>query len=713
MKQIIQSFKTGKTILEDVPSPLVKRGHILIKSTYSLVSLGTERMLVEFGKSNLISKARQQPEKVKMVLDKVKSDGIFPTLEAVFNKLEQPIPLGYCNVGKVIAIGEGVSEFSIGDRVASNGPHAEIVCVPTNLAAQIPENVSDEEACFTVIGAIGLQGIRLINPTFGETVVVSGLGLIGLISAEILFANGCRVIGFDFDATKVELAKSKGIEAIALSSGQDPVKMVESLTNGIGADAVLITASTKDSSLISQAARMSRKRGRIVLVGVTGLELNRSEFYEKELSFQVSCSYGPGRYDENYENRGQDYPLPFVRWTEKRNFEAILAAISRATLKVKPLISEVVELGDFLEVYENIGEKKTLASLLKYSGAADIDNLVNITTGRISAGKGIGIIGAGNFTKMTMLPILKKAGAPMTTIASNTGVSGTFLAKKYGIGQSTTDYRNLLKNDETGLIIITTRHNLHAPMAIESLQAGKDVFVEKPLALNRTELLEVENALHESGRTISVGFNRRFSPFSQKIKQLIGDNSGPISVIATMNAGFIPSESWVHDLTVGGGRIVGEACHFVDLISYFCGSEVGSVSMTAMGNHPGPNTDNASIHLHYKNGSLGIINYLANGSKAYSKERVEVYFNGKNLILDNFRKLEGFDVSGFSGMKSAQDKGHDNMFKLLVDRSQQGGSALIPWNSIRNTHLACFAALQSLAEGRKCQVELTGLPSTT
>ncbi|HRH36639.1 MAG TPA: zinc-binding alcohol dehydrogenase, partial [Catalimonadaceae bacterium] len=349
-----------KTILEDVPAPLVRKGHILVQTTHSLVSLGTERMLVEFGKSNLISKARQQPEKVKMVLDKVKSDGILPTLEAVFNKLEQPIPLGYCNVGKVIEVGEGVSEFAIGDRVASNGPHAEFVCVPLNLAVQIPDNVTNEEACFTVIGSIGLQGIRLLNPGFGETIVVSGLGLIGILSAELLFANGCRVIGFDMDQAKVNLAREKGIEAICLTPEMDPVRLVENMTRGIGADGVLITASTKDSTLVSQAARMSRKRGRIVLVGVTGLELNRSEFYEKELTFQVSCSYGPGRYDENYENRGQDYPLPFVRWTEKRNFEAILSAIGRGVLKVKPLISEMVELENYLEIYGNIGEKRTL-----------------------------------------------------------------------------------------------------------------------------------------------------------------------------------------------------------------------------------------------------------------------------------------------------------------------------------------------------------------
>ena len=699
MKQIIQSFKTGDTILEEIPAPLVKKGQILIQTTRSLVSLGTERMLVEFAKSNLISKARQQPDKVKMVLDKVKSDGLFPTLEAVFNKLEQPIPLGYCNVGHVVEVGEGVTRFKIGDRVASNGPHAEFVSVPVNLAALIPAEVSDEEACFTVIGSIGLQGIRLLSPTFGETVVVMGLGLIGLLTAEMLYANGCQVIGFDFDAVKIEIARKKGIEAIQLSEGLDPVKAVENWTAGIGADGVIITASSKDNSLISQAARMSRKRGKIVLVGVTGLDISRAEFYEKELSFQVSCSYGPGRYDEDYEQRGHDYPLPFVRWTEKRNFEAILTAISKGQLDVKPLISEVVPLEAYKDIYGEIGSKKTIASILAYSEKKQIVRSVSIHNQPSTSTNGLGIIGAGNYTKMTMLPALKKAGANIQSIASSTGVSGTFLAKKYGIENSTTDYRQLIQSTAVGMVVITTRHHLHAPMTIEALQAGKDVFVEKPLALNLDELLQIEDALKKSGRSVAVGFNRRFSPFSLKIKQLVGENPGPISVIATMNAGFIPSESWVHDLNQGGGRIMGEGCHFVDLISYFTGSEVVSASMTPMGTQVDARSDVASIHLKYANGSLGVINYFANGAKSYSKERIEVYFSGKVLILDNFRKLEGFGVTGFSSQKGTLDKGHETMFRKLVELNQKGGAPMFEWASLKNTHLATFAALKSLSDG--------------
>src|SRR6185312_1846210 len=366
MKQIIQDIKNGGTILEDVPAPIVANGQILIQTTRSLVSLGTEKMLVEFGKANLIQKARMQPERVKMVVDKVKTDGLMPTLNAVFSKLGQPLPLGYCNVGKIVGVGKGITQFKVGDRVASNGPHAEYVSVPQNLAAHIPDNVSDDEAAFTVIGSIGLQGMRLANPTFGETVVVIGLGLIGLLTAQLLKANGCRVVGFDFDNRKIALAKDAGVMAFNPSDGTDTVKTVLSLTNDVGADAVIITASNKGNEIIQQAAQMSRKRGRIVLVGVIGLDINRSDFYEKELSFQVSCSYGPGRYDADYEQKGQDYPLPFVRWTEKRNFEAVLQAISDGQVKVEPLITERIPLPEYDKIYGNMAGSGSIASILLY-----------------------------------------------------------------------------------------------------------------------------------------------------------------------------------------------------------------------------------------------------------------------------------------------------------------------------------------------------------
>lgn len=706
MKQIIQSFKTGETILEEVPAPQVKSGQVLIRTTKSLVSLGTERMLVEFGKSNLIAKARQQPDKVKQVLDKIKTEGLMPTLEAVFNKLGEPLPLGYCNVGIVEAVGQGVSEFKVGDRVASNGPHAEFVSVPKNLVALVPEGVSDEEASFTVIGSIGLQGIRLCNPTIGETIVVTGMGLIGLITAQLLRANGCKVIGIDFDQSKLDMAKQWGIETINPGKGDDPVKTVLELTDNIGADGVIITASTKTNDVIAQAAQMSRKRGRIILVGVIGLDISRADFYEKELTFQVSCSYGPGRYDDNYESKGQDYPLSFVRWTEQRNFQTILNAIQASDIDVKPLITEVIELQDYLKIYGEIGSSKSIASILNYKDAVySNDIVVNEVRQSESNSNGLAIVGAGNFTKMTMLPALKGTNANLSHIISSGGVSGTALAKKFAISNSATDYEAVLKEDVVNTIAITTRHNLHAPMVIKSLQANKNVFVEKPLALNTEELNAIIDAYKNGNSTLTVGFNRRFSPYAVKMKSLLGNSNTPIHVVATMNAGMIPANVWVHDLKVGGGRIIGEACHFIDLISYFTGSKVIAVCMNAMGKAPEENTDNATLLLKYANGSNGVINYFANGSKTYSKERVEVYSQERTLILDNWRNLKGYGFKGFSKMKSKMDKGHKSQFELLVNQINKGGEALIPFDELINTTKASFAAIESLKTAAWVDVE--------
>lgn len=702
MKQIIQDLKNGKTILEEIPMPLVRRGAVLIKTHRSLVSLGTEKMLVEFGRGNLITKARQQPDKVKQVLDKIKTEGLMPTLEAVFNKLGEPLPLGYCNAGEVIAVGEGVTEFAIGDRVASNGHHAEVVCVPKNLVAKIPDNVSYEEASFAVIGSIGLQGIRLVNPTLGETVVVVGLGLIGLLTAELLVANGCNVIGFDYDQRKVDLAQQKGVLAYNSANG-DVVKIVESLTHQIGADAVLITASTSSNDVISQAAKMSRKRGRIVLVGVIGLDIKRDDFYKKELSFQVSCSYGPGRYDEDYEQKGMDYPIGFVRWTEKRNFETILQAISKRQISVTDLITERVPLKDYLTIYNNLG-KGSIASILEYTPdqVQEASTIEVVQKGWKGSGKGIiGIIGAGNFTKMTVMPALKQSGAQYKYISSAGGLTATSLAKKYGIAQATTDYRQILEDQDVDLVIITTRHDLHAGLVTEVLQSGKHVFVEKPLAIDPEGLAAISDVYRTvgNGASVNVGFNRRFSPYAQKAKSLIGEAGADLNMIATMNAGFIPKDVWVQDMKTGGGRIIGEACHFIDLMQFFSGGKVSSVVMSGLGAHPEENTDNAIITLRFANGAQGVIHYFSNGSKSYPKERIELYTQGRTLIIDNFRKMIGYGFGRFSSLRSGLDKGHKAQFKALVEAVKTTGQPLIPFEDIINTTQASFAALESLRSG--------------
>ncbi len=707
MLQIIQDIKNGDTLLKDVPTPLVRKGFVLIKTHSSLVSLGTEKMLVEFGKGNLIAKARQQPDKVKQVLDKIKTEGLMPTLEAVFNKLGEPLPLGYCNAGEVIALGEGVTEFAIGDRVASNGHHAEVVCVPKNLVARIPDNVSYEEASFAVIGSIGLQGIRLVNPTLGETVVVIGLGLIGLLTAELLVANGCNVIGFDYDQRKVDLGQQKGVQAFN-AADTDVVKIVESLTNQIGADAVLITASTSSNDVISQAAKMSRKRGRIVLVGVIGLDIKRDDFYKKELSFQVSCSYGPGRYDEDYEQKGMDYPIGFVRWTEKRNFEAILQAISKRQITVTDLITERVALKDYLSIYNNLG-KGSIASILKYTPdeVQEARSIEVISKTWRGSGKGvIGIIGAGNFTKMTVMPALKNSGAQYKYISSAGGLTATSLAKKYGIAKATTDYKMILDDQDVDLVIITTRHDLHAKMVTEVLQSGKHVFVEKPLAIDPDGLAAIIDTYRTVNNSVSVnvGFNRRFSPYSQKAKSLIGEAGADLSMIATMNAGFIPKDVWVQDMKIGGGRIIGEACHFIDLMQFFSGSKVSAVVMSGLGVHPEENTDNAIITLRFENGAQGVIHYFSNGSKSYPKERIELYTQSRTLVIDNFRKLSGYGFGRFSSLRAGLDKGHKAQFKRLVENIKTSGQPLIPFEDIVNTTRASFAALESLRSGTWVQL---------
>ena len=707
MKQIIQDMNKGATILEEVPVPQAKAGQLLIRTTRTLVSLGTERMLVEFGKANLIEKARQQPDKVKMVLDKMKTEGVLPTLEAVFNKLNQPLPLGYCNVGIVEAIGNGVHTFNVGDRVASNGNHAEYVCVPENLAAKIPDNVTDDEATFTVIGSIGLEGIRLCNPTFGETIVVIGLGLIGLVTAELLRANGCNVIGYDYDQQKVAIARAKGVYAFNPAEGTDPTKFVQQYTDQIGADCVIITASNPSDEIIHQAAEMSRTRGRIVLVGVVGLNIRRDDFYQKELTFQVSCSYGPGRYDENYEQKGQDYPVGFVRWTEKRNFQAVLNAMASKQLDVLPLITEKVDLDDYQQIYGNLRNKDSIASIIKYSVHTNNSKSISIPESNkdsktVGDTCSVGIIGAGNFASATLVPGLLKTNASIKYIADINGLSAKILAKKAKASVATSDYKEMLKDDTLSSVIITTRHDLHAKMVIESLVAGKNVMVEKPLCLNQSELDAIIEAVNVSKRMVTVGFNRRFAPLVQNLKKLIGD--GPMNIVATMNAGYIPPDVWVHDLEIGGGRIIGEACHYIDLCTFISGSLVKSVCMNSMGPNPKENTDNASILLQYENGTNAVINYIANGSKAYAKERIEVHNQGKTLVIDNWRTLTGYDIKGFSKKKTRLDKGSKRQYQLFVE-SLNTGLPIIQFQEIVNTTKASFAAIKSLKEQRWISVE--------
>ncbi len=689
MKQILQSLKTGATEIADVPCPAAKRGHLLIRSSRTLVSVGTERMMVEFGKAGWINKARQQPDKVRMVLDKMKTDGIMPTIEAVFNKLDQPLPLGYCNIGTVVEVGLGVVGFEVGDRVASNGKHAEMVCVPVNLCAKVPTQVSDEEAAFTVLGAIALQGIRLVQPTLGEVVVVTGMGLIGIVTTQLLRAHGCRVLGIDLDPKKLEIARRFGAETVDLSAGQDPVAAAEQFSRGRGVDAVIVTASTKSNEPMHQAALMCRKRGRIVLVGVTGLELSRDDFFKKEITFQVSCSYGPGRYDPNYEEKGQDYPVGYVRWTEQRNLEAILDMMSDGRLDVKSLITHRYKIENAEEAYEVVGgSEPSLGIVLEYPNSplsASEQDKQTVQFAHPTRGDGqasISFIGAGNYATAVLIKAFQETGARLRSVASSAGVSGVHAGRKFGFEETTTDTNSLFADSKSNAIVITTRHDSHAGFVLQSIASGKHVFVEKPLCLTLDELGQIEKEA-ESSQTktlLMVGFNRRFAPQVQRVKALLRAVSGPKTFVMTVNAGAIPADHWTQDGEQGGGRIIGEGCHFIDLLRFLAGSPIDSHSSCAMKSATG---DTVTINLEFSDGSLGTIHYFANGSKAFPKERLEVFAGGAVLQLDNFRKLKGFGWKGFNKMNLwKQDKGQRACAAAFVRAVKEGGSPPIPWSEI-------------------------------
>ncbi|ENM3811053.1 bi-domain-containing oxidoreductase [Vibrio cholerae] len=691
MKQILQDMAKGGSNLVEAPAPAASTGNLLIDTSITLISAGTERMLVDFGKASLLDKARQQPDKVKMVFEKVQTDGLMTTLEAVQSKLAQPLPLGYCNVGFVNTVGKGVEGFKVGDRVVSNGPHADVVRVAKNLCALIPDNVSDEEASFTVVASIGLQGIRLAQPTLGEAFVVTGVGLIGLLTVQLLRAQGCRVLAIDYDDAKLELAKQFGAQVCNPGKGEDPVAAGMAFSRGNGVDGVIITASTKSNDPVTQAARMSRKRGRIILVGVTGLELNRADFYEKEITFQVSCSYGPGRYDADYEDKGNDYPYAFVRWTEQRNFEAILDMMSSGQVDVKPLITHRFKFEDAAQAYDLLtSDKSALGILLQYQSDPGTRHQKSVTLNSkatFEASKPVvGFVGAGNYASRMLIPAFKAGGAQLHTIATSGGINGVTHGEKAGFAKTTTDTSAMISDPEINTVAIVTRHNSHARFVCDALNAGKNVFVEKPLAVTLEELAEVEatyysEASNASAPKLMVGFNRRFSPQVQKMKALLSSVKEPKSFMMTMNAGAIPADHWTQDNEVGGGRIIGEACHFIDLMRYLADSEIVSVQCRRMGDVSGVDIteDKAAIILGFADGSFGTIHYLANGAANFPKERVEVFAAGRVLQLDNFRKLKGFGWPGFSKMNLwKQDKGQTDCAAAFLSAIESGKESPIP-----------------------------------
>ncbi len=686
MKQLLQSLASGASDLPELPAPAVARGQLLIRSTCSLVSAGTERMLVDFGKASWIDKARQQPDKVQQVWEKARTDGLFTTLDAVRSKLDQPLALGYCNVGIVVAMGAGVSGFQVGDRVASNGPHAELVAVPQHLCAPIPSALSDEAAAFTVLASIGLQGIRLATPTLGETFVVSGLGLIGLLTGQLLAAQGCRVLGLDPDPGKCALAETLGITALHLASGVDPVAWCLEHTAGIGVDGVLITAATASSEPVHVAAQACRQRGRIVLVGVTGLELRRDLFYKKELSFQVSCSYGPGRYDPAYEQQGHDYPIGFVRWTEQRNFQAVLHALSTGALRTAPLISHRFPIEQAESAYALLSSPEpSLGILLRYPGTADpgqrVIQLPAAAETIASSQPLLSVIGVGNYASRILIPTFAKAGARFHTLAASSGIGPVHTGRKFGFRQASTDIAALLADPTANSVVIATRHDSHAALVQQALAAGKHVFVEKPLCLTAAGLTAIE-AAHTGKALLMVGFNRRFAPLLLDLQQQLSRLHGAKAFVYTCNAGAIPADHWTQDPAAGGGRLLGEACHFVDLLRHLAASPIEDLQLiTAADRKPCPDT--FSLQLRFADGSIGSVHYFANGSKAYPKERLEVFAAGKVLQLDNYRKLKAWGLPGFrTRRRLSQDKGQVACCAAFLKAIETGGPPPIPVDEI-------------------------------
>ena len=703
MKQLIQSFKTGELGLFDVPAPVCEKNGALVQTTVSLVSAGTEKMLVDFAKKSMLAKAKDRPDLVKQVIDKMKKEGVRNTLEKVFTKLDTPIPLGYSLAGRVVEVGSELSGLNIGDRVACGGAgyanHAEINYVPKNLMVKIPDGVDDIDASFVTVGAIALQGVRQTAPLLGEKVAVMGLGLLGQLTVQLLKANGCKVIGSDIDPDKMALAKKLGCDEVCHAG--ELISKANEFTNGYGVDAVIIAASTSSNQPITDAAEISRMRGRVVLVGMVGMDVPRNTYYKKELEIKLSMAYGPGRYDPEYEEKGIDYPYDLVRFTEQRNFEAFLGLIQEGKITPKELITHSYDFDDAMSAYDLLEgriKEKYLGIVLNYKRDIKLEDekIVQRSEKKISNDKvNIGLIGAGNFTKSVILPNIQKVGDfEFVGLCTATGVSAQGTGKKYDFKYITTNSEEIFKNSEINSVFITTRHNDHANKVLKAIESKKHCFVEKPLCIYEEELEAIKEAY--TGETIvQVGFNRRFSPMIEKMKKFI---SGQISVNYRINAGIIPKNVWIQDRTIGGGRIIGEVCHFIDTCSYLIGSEVKSVFATTIqkSDQSIPDEDNVNIVLNYANGSTATISYYAYGDNSMPKEYIEVFSSGVSMQMNDFRELTIFKGGKSSKEKSAnQDKGFVNEFKAFKESAKSGNEA-ISFDSIYNTTKTTFKILESI-----------------
>jgi predicted dehydrogenase/threonine dehydrogenase-like Zn-dependent dehydrogenase len=713
VKQILQNLKTGAVSVTDVPAPVVRPGFVLVRTSASLISAGTERMTVETGQKSLMGRAFEQPALVKQVIQKARTEGVLNTIDAVRSKLESLVALGYSAAGTVMEAGAGVTEFRQGDRVACAGvgyaSHAEVLAVPKNLCVRVPAPVSFDAAAFGTLGAIALQGVRLTEPTLGEAVVVIGLGLIGQLAVQLLKANGCRVFGVDLDPTKIELARRFGADA-GCAPDDEAQRQVREWSRGRGADAVLITAATSSNQPVELAGEISRPKGRVVVVGAVGLNIPRKPYYDRELTFRISMSYGPGRYDPEYEERGHDYPVGYVRWTEGRNIEAFLDLLADGRVDVEPLITHRFKLAESERAYELItGDEPYLGVVLQYDTERELEPRIPLAakTSAPAAAVRLGLIGAGGYAKAMLLPNFKAAGAEFQSIATASGVTARAVGEQQGFRSCVSSAEEVIDDENTNLIVIATRHDVHAKLAQKSLERGRHVFVEKPLALNTEELGGVIAAAEQSAGHLMVGFNRRFSPLATQARGWFADRATPLSINYRVSAGRVPRGHWAHDPKEGGGRIIGEVCHFIDLIHFITGSLTTRVYAEAISssNQDVVNEDSVLITLRLADGSNGSIAYLAEGDRALPKERIEIFGGGKSFVIDDFRSAGAWQNGRETTIKlRGQDKGQKDEVRAVCAVVREGGPAPIALDDLATTTRATFRVLESLRTGLPVEV---------
>ncbi len=714
MKQLLQNLKTGQALIAEVPIPTPRAGTALIKTATSLVSAGTERMVVEFAEKSLVGKARSRPDLVKQVIDKARREGLLNTAQAAFNKLDEPMALGYSSAGTIIELGENMDGFHVGQRVACAGggyaSHAEYVTVPRNLLAPIPDNLDFESAAFATLGAIALHGFRLAEPNLGETVAVIGIGLLGLITMQIAAAAGCKVIGIDIDPARVELAESLAFSACVRSQAVDAT---QAFTANRGADVVLICADAESNDPVQLAGEIARDRAKIVATGAVGLEIPRKIYFAKELSFINSRSYGPGRYDSLYEEGGVDYPIGYVRWTEGRNLEAIVDLLASGKLQVENLITHRLPIAEATEAYEIITGKKEepfIGVLLTYPETGNQASGTRIefpAVNRPQSSVKLGVIGAGLFANATLLPAIKKTDIELVGIASAGGLKAQHSAKKFGFSYATSSADEIINDENVNTVTILTRHDQHTDLVVQALTAGKNVFVEKPLAVNSEQLLEVsEQLLKTDNGILTTGFNRRFAPLAQELAAFYADRVEPLYIHYRINAGYLPLNHWIHDPEIGGGRIVGEGCHFIDFVTFLVGESPIAVSTHALPDKGKYREDNVSMTFTFPDGSIGVVDYLANGDKSVPKERVEVFGGGKVATLNDYRSLEMIHDGKRKMIKNrlGQDKGWKDEMGALIE-AVKTGKPPIPYEQLIGVTKASFAAVESLRSGEKVEIK--------